>query len=320
VDYFSFFVYGDDVVIAKPNPEIYKICIKRSGFQKNEILVIEDSKNGFDSAKNAGLSCKKTIKFKLLENWLSKNNISPKYEIIESKSCIVTVKPSKNIISPNIQKRINQTWIKLQKNRKVKFSNDKVLILNSFIIKKGINYISTQFVDYKSIISNKFNPKINLNFNQIGISGMILFKNNNSYYTIFSKRNKNTTEYPNYLELVPSGHIDQKSIIDKFLKFNSNLINEFIEETNLNNKFIKKILFLCIIRDKQNLVYDICNIIELSTNKNIILKHWKSSEYSKPIFVPISLLPKFIEKNHKNMVPTSIGIIDCYLRKNKLFN
>jgi len=320
VDYFSFFVYGDDVVIAKPNPEIYKICIKRSGFQKNEILVIEDSKNGFDSAKNAGLSCKKTIKFKLLENWLSKNNISPKYEIIESKSCIVTVKPSKNIISPNIQKRINQTWIKLQKNRKVKFSNDKVLILNSFIIKKGINYISTQFVDYKSIISNKFNPKINLNFNQIGISGMILFKNNNSYYTIFSKRNKNTTEYPNYLELVPSGHIDQKSIIDKFLKFNSNLINEFIEETNLNNKFIKKILFLCIIRDKQNLVYDICNIIELSINKNIILKHWKSSEYSKPIFVPISLLPKFIEKNHKNMVPTSIGIIDCYLRKNKLFN
>ena len=135
-----------------------------------------------------------------------------------------------------------------------------------------------------------------------------------------SKRNKNTTEYPNYLELVPSGHIDQKLIINKFLKFNSNLINEFIEETNLNNKFIKKILFLCIIRDKQNLVYDICNIIELSTNKNIILKHWKSSEYSKPIFVPISLLPKFIEKNHKNMVPTSIGIIDCYLRKNKLFN
>ena len=122
------------------------------------------------------------------------------------------------------------------------------------------------------------------------------------------------------MELVPSGHIDQKLIIDKFSKFDSNLINEFIEETSLNYKSIKKLLFLCIVKDKQNFVYDICNIIELNIDKNIILKHWKSSEYSKPIFVPISLLLKFVEKNHNKMVPTSIGIIDCYLRKNKLFN
>jgi HAD superfamily hydrolase (TIGR01509 family) len=320
VDYFSFFVYGDDVVIAKPNPEIYQICIKRSGFQKNEIFVIEDSKNGFDSAKNAGLVCKKTIKFKLLENWLSKNNISPKYEIMESKSCFVTVKPSKNIISPNMQKRINQTWNKLQKDRTIKLSNDKVLILNSITLKKGIIYISSQFIDYKNVISNRINPKINLNLIQIGISGIILLKNNNSIYTIFSRRNKNTTEYPNYYELIPSGNINQKPMKNKKLEFNFDLINEFIEETGLNSKYIKKISFLCIIKDKQNFVFDICNIIELNINKKNILKYFKSFEYSKPLFVPISLLPKFIEKNHKKIVPTSIGILDYYLKKNKLFN
>ena len=316
LDYFSFFVYGDDVLIAKPDPEIYKICIKRSGFQKNEILVIEDSKNGFNSAKNAGLTCKKTIKFKLLENWLTKNNISPKYDIVESKSCIVTIKSSKNIILPNVQKRINQTWNKLQKDRIIKLSNHKVLILNSIILKKGINYISSEFTDYKNVISNRINPKINLNLIQIGVSGIILLKNNNSIYTIFSKRNKNTTEYPNYYELIPSGNINQKPMKNKKLEFNFDLINEFIEETGLNSKYIKKIAFLCIIKDKQNFVFDICNIIELNINKKNILKHFKSSEYSKPLFVPISLLPKFIEKNHNKIVPTSIGIIDYYL-KNK---
>ena len=320
LDYFSFFVYGDDVLIAKPDPEIYKICIKRSGFQKNEILVIEDSKNGFNSAKNAGLTCKKTIKFKLLENWLTKNNISPKYDIVESKSCIVTIKSSKNIILPNVQKRINQTWNKLQKDRIIKLSNHKVLILNSIILKKGINYISSEFTDYKNVISNRINPKINLNLIQIGVSGIILLKNNNSIYTIFSKRNKNTTEYPNYYELIPSGNINQKPMKNKKLEFNFDLINEFIEETGLNSKYIKKIAFLCIIKDKQNFVFDICNIIELNINKKNILKHFKSSEYSKPLFVPISLLPKFIEKNHKKIVPTSIGILDYYLKKNKLFN
>jgi beta-phosphoglucomutase len=316
LDYFSFLVYGDDVGIAKPDPAIYKICIKRSGFKKNQILVIEDSKNGFNSAKNAGLVCKKTIKFKLLENWLSKNNISPKYEIIKSKSCVVTVKPSKNKISSNIQKKINQTWNKLQKDRIVKLSNHKVLILNSMTVKKGINYISSEFTDYKNVISSRINPKLDLNLIQIGTSGIILFKNNNSVYTIFSKRNKNTTEYPNYYELIPSGNINQKLITNKKLKFELDLINEFVEETGLNSKYIKKISFLCIIKDKKNCVTDICSIIELNLNKKFILRNFKSSEYSKPLFVPISLLPKFIERNQNKIVPTSIGILDSILEKN----
>jgi len=320
LDYFSFFVYGDDVLIAKPDPEIYKICIKRSGFQKNEILVIEDSKNGFDSAKNSGLLCKKTTNFKLIENWLLKNNISPKYEIVESDSCIINVKPSKKIFPPSTQKKINNTWNKLQKDRKIKLSNRKVLILNSIFIKRGVSYVSSEFIDYKNIISNRINSEINLNLEQIGTSGIILFKNNRSYYTIFSKRGKHVTEYPNYFELVPSGNINQKMITEKKLKFHLHLIDEFLEETGLTSKHITSFSFLCIIKDKKNSVYDICNIIELNIDKNIILKYWKSSEYSKPIFVPISSLPNFIKKNHTKIVPTSIGIIDNYLKKNKLFN
>ncbi|RZD42728.1 MAG: hypothetical protein CXT78_09045 [Thaumarchaeota archaeon] len=315
LNYFSFFVNGNEVKLSKPHSQIYKICIKRSGFKKNEILVLEDSKNGYISAKNAGLTCKKTTQFKSIQEWLSKNNISPQHEIIKTNSCKITIKSSKHRFSPQIQKKIDKTWSTLQKNRVVKLSNDKVLVIKSISITKQVSYILGEFVDYKNVITNKINSKINLNFKQIGVSGIILFKNNNSYYTIFAKRNKNTTEYPNFLELVPSGHINEKLNPEKNLNFNLNLTNEFIEETGLNSKIIKKISFLCIIKDKKNCVTDICSIIELNSNKKFILRNFKSSEYSKPLFVPISLLPKFIEKNHNNIVPTSIGILDSILGK-----
>lgn len=320
LNYFSFFVNGDEVKTSKPNSQIYKICIKRSGFKKSEILVLEDSKNGFISAKNAGLTCKKTTQFKSIQNWLLKNNISPKYEIIKTNLCNITIKSSKYRISPQIQKKIDCTWSRLQKNRCVKLSNDKVLIMKSMSTTKQISDISGEFVDYKNIIANKINSKIGLDFKQIGVSGIILFKNNNFYYTIFAKRNKNTTEYPNYIELVPSGHINQKLNPEKNLNFNLNLRNEFIEETGLDSKIIKKILYLGIIMDKKSCVYDICSIIELNSNKKFILRNFKSSEYSKPIVIKISSISKFIKKNHNNIIPTSIGIIDLILEKKYLTN
>jgi len=314
LDYFSFLVYGDDVVIAKPDPEIYKICTKRSGFQKNEILVIEDSKNGFNSAKNAGLTCKKTIKFKLLENWLLKNNISPNYEIISTKSCKLKINEASYNMPKIAKKMINQTWNSLQKERKIKLKNNKVLSLKSISHEKNYILIKSEFIDYKNIISDRNEPKIKLNLSQIGISGMILFKNNKVNYTIFSKRDKNTTEYPNYFELIPSGNInlDNKN---KNNDINKHLIKEFIEETRLDSKYIKKIFCLGLIKDKQNRVYDICSCIELSINKKIIMKDFLSSEYSKPIFISLPKLSKFIEKNHSKIVPTSIGILEQFLKK-----
>ena len=319
-NYFSFFVCGDDVSISKPNPQIYQKCIKLSGFKKNEIFVLEDSKNGFDSAKKAGLTCKKTTNFKSVKQWLSENNISPKYDIIESNSCVVTIKSTRKTIAKNTQKQINQSWNNLQKTKSVKLSNDKVLVMKSISTKKKITHISGEFIDYKNIIINKINNKINLIFSPIGVSGIILFKNNNSYYTIFGKRSKNISEYPNHLELIPSGHINKKFDSNKKLKFNQDLINEFIEETGLSFKFIKKVSFLSIVKDKENSVYDLCSIIELNVNKKFISKNFQSFEYSKPIFVKFSKLTKFIEKNHKQIIPTSMGILDIVLNQKNSFS
>jgi beta-phosphoglucomutase-like phosphatase (HAD superfamily) len=42
---------------SKPHPEPYLLAVKRSGFRKEECLVIEDSERGLMAAKAAGLRC-----------------------------------------------------------------------------------------------------------------------------------------------------------------------------------------------------------------------------------------------------------------------
>jgi|APSaa5957512535_1039671.scaffolds.fasta_scaffold08235_4 HAD superfamily hydrolase (TIGR01509 family) len=60
--YFSIIITGDDIKISKPSPEIYHLCISKSKTNKKNILAIEDSKNGYDSATKAGLKCIKLDK------------------------------------------------------------------------------------------------------------------------------------------------------------------------------------------------------------------------------------------------------------------
>lgn len=52
---FKFIYFGDDVLDSKPNPEIYLKAVEKSGFEKKDILVFEDSKNGIEACNNAGL-------------------------------------------------------------------------------------------------------------------------------------------------------------------------------------------------------------------------------------------------------------------------
>lgn len=53
--YFDKFVCGDHVKRAKPNPEIFNQAIERYHLNKDETLILEDSKNGILAADAAGI-------------------------------------------------------------------------------------------------------------------------------------------------------------------------------------------------------------------------------------------------------------------------
>ena len=50
-------VTGDDVAARKPDPEVFTTAIKELGRQASEVVVIEDSAEGLEAARAAGLCC-----------------------------------------------------------------------------------------------------------------------------------------------------------------------------------------------------------------------------------------------------------------------
>lgn len=55
-DVFDVVAAGDDVHFKKPAPDIYLLALARLGHPPDECLAIEDSENGVEAAKGAGLS------------------------------------------------------------------------------------------------------------------------------------------------------------------------------------------------------------------------------------------------------------------------
>ncbi|MDO7173238.1 HAD family hydrolase [Mariniflexile sp. AS56] len=55
--YFIAKLSGADLKQSKPHPEIFINAVKASGFKPEECIVIEDSTNGIEAAKGAGVFC-----------------------------------------------------------------------------------------------------------------------------------------------------------------------------------------------------------------------------------------------------------------------
>jgi len=57
MEYFDHTSCADEVEIAKPNPELYNLGLKKTGLAREKVLVLEDSPNGVLAAKRANLFC-----------------------------------------------------------------------------------------------------------------------------------------------------------------------------------------------------------------------------------------------------------------------
>ncbi|KGO85126.1 ABC transporter ATP-binding protein [Flavobacterium rivuli WB 3.3-2 = DSM 21788] len=55
--YFDEVISGDDFEFSKPHPAIFLEAVAKSGFNKSECVIIEDSANGIKAAKAAGVYC-----------------------------------------------------------------------------------------------------------------------------------------------------------------------------------------------------------------------------------------------------------------------
>lgn len=61
VSWFDAIAAGDEVARKKPAPDVYTLALERLGLAPEECLAIEDSRNGLESARAAGLDCIITV-------------------------------------------------------------------------------------------------------------------------------------------------------------------------------------------------------------------------------------------------------------------
>ena len=172
--------------------------------------------------------------------------------------------------------------------------------------------VKARFIEFKNALADRNHTELDLGISVLGVSGIIILKNSQDT-VIFARRNKNSTEYPDHLELIPSGHLDQSCKIDGDIAFKEHLLVEFEEETRISKKIVNKISTLGLIKDFINNVYDICCILEINQEDFDInvLKHL-SNEYCEPQLITLSELDNFVQSNSAQIVPTSKAILECF--------
>ncbi|MAG26894.1 hypothetical protein CMI47_15250 [Candidatus Pacearchaeota archaeon] len=241
-------------------------------------------------------------------------NLIDGYEVIaRGKISVLSVSdsPLENRILEN-QARIEKIWQDaLKENRKL--FNDKLLSFLGFKDDGGNIRVNGSFVEYKDFLAQK--SGLGLGIKPIGVSGVVVVREQDEEYVLFARRSKNVTLYSGFLELVPSGGIDGKYIRPNGeVDYKAQLLTEFCEETGLPESCVKEISELCLMLDSKDNVYDVCCRIDAEAQREVFMEGFRSKEYESPVFVKMRELRAFIEKNRDLMVPTSVGIVEELFR------
>jgi hypothetical protein len=225
-------------------------------------------------------------------------------------------------INPRTERLINENketieniWQETLKNKKL-FNG---ALLNFCDVNKSEETIRIKgsFTEYKNFFA-QIHTDLDLNIRPIGVSGVLILKEAGTEYVVFAKRTYDVTQYPGFLELVPSGSIDKEYInADKTIDYKSKLLSEFTEETGLSKNSVKDISSFALVLDTDHNVYDIGCKISLNAKKKFIEEKFKDSkEYNNPIFVAVDELSDFIKTRPDSIIPTSIALIDAYIKDN----
>ena len=314
--FFSLTVFGNEVPKGKPAPNIfYHACNLRS-IDRDSALVVEDSLSGFQSAVNAGLYClrvdhnrTKLSDVILLLNGTLRKDYWQACETIATGDIVLINTSEVRTLSPEKSGRVEQIWL-AETAKKPKLFNGTVFTYLSHSSKGSATKISGSFVEYKQFLAQLREPVLDLGIKPVGVSGFTIINDNGIKYSVFAVRSDEVTEYPGHLELVPSGAIDKSAIgPDGTVRLHDQLKDEFTEETGIPAGAITGIRSCGLILDRKDQVYDACAIIEVNATRQQALDAFCSvSEYSKPCFVALEDLPKFLEENAHILVPSSLAL------------
>lgn len=301
--YFTAIISGDDVVKAKPHPELY---LKAKSYLSTSLVFgVDDSPLGVTSMASAGVC---PIHFLNNETPVSPSasyhvNTMSELPSIFEKHCILLFKGDNfsiteiEPINKINRKSIAKHW---QSIRTENLYNGNAVLCHG--IHKNELLVSPS--DYKTVLFI-FSQAQNFKAKPLGVSGLVIDDEGN---IITAQRASETTQYPLYWELPPSGSVEateQTSIID-------HIYQELNEELNIQKQQVDftKILGVTYDRNAQN--YDILILIKLNCSAKqskinneykdvrILNRHQLESELTKYSFTPESHLKLHLSREILN--------------------
>lgn len=189
-----------------------------------------------------------------------------------------------------------------------KIAQDKPLFNGTLLCahEKTSQGMSSYPITYKEYLASHHHPDYPFRHAVCAVSGYILYRNQ----ILFGVRSSNVLNYEGYIELVPSGGIDERAILEnQQVCFKTALIHEFEEETSFPATFIQKIEPKGLIYCPENHLYDICCLIQLYPDAPIDCSI-STEEYSDLFWVPLIKLKSFVNDNKSKLIPTSLAIIE----------
>jgi hypothetical protein len=136
-----------------------------------------------------------------------------------------------------------------------------------------------------------------------GVSGWTLCED----HVIFGRRSPQTTTYPGWYELVPSGGVDKEAACsDGTVDVIAMLKKELEEETGAPETSVSSARPLTVFYDPELHIYEIVIELMLGLPLNDLLEHMRGSEeYEAPVAVPFQELRDWLAVNEQSLIPMS---------------
>jgi hypothetical protein len=221
---------------------------------------------------------------------------------ISKEVSLLVASPRPAITDPILVGKIEEIWAR-ERLLRPNLNNGSLLEYQSHTETE----IRCAWTQYKYYVAQRLDSEIEsaLGIAPLAVSGITRV----SESVLFGERSRELTQYPGYLELVPSGGIegDGNRTRPDFLR---QILVELTEETGIPETEVQRLSPFVLVHDLRENCWDIGVEIDLLPQSLARVSVFSgNSEYVRIQPVPIKGLDDFLEKQSPRLVPTSLALL-----------
>lgn len=297
---------------SKPDPAIYLRALERLGLRASDAWAVEDSPNGLAAAEAAGIRCFVLAPSTRAAFARPEQIISALATLVAHLECdLEPLAPGLRVLAdgepmryePAIEARVDARWAQTLSERPDRHDGSMLTLVG-----REPDALRARFVGYRHYLAQRAEPALGLGIVPLAVSGLLVCEGQ----VALARRADHTTQYPGWLELVPSGGIDATRLrADGSVDWEAQLLVELEEETGLAAHAVTRIVPLSLVRDRVDAVVDLAARIEIAPAARATAK--TGDEYEALRWLDAAALRALLDEEER-LVPASRAICEAYLR------